>query len=93
MLLSPTKTSFAEIVGPIEQARQRAYQAVNSELVGLYWRVGEYIGAKLAAALRGEGVVDRLARHLVGTMPGQHGFTRRNLFLMRQIFETHITAD
>ena len=30
------ETSFAEVVGLIEQARQRAYQAVNSELVGLY---------------------------------------------------------
>lgn len=37
------ESSFAEVVGLIEQARQRAYQAVNSELVGLYWRIGEYI--------------------------------------------------
>ena len=35
------ETSFAEVVGLIEQARQRAYQAVNSELVGLYWRIGK----------------------------------------------------
>lgn len=45
-------SSFAEIVGLIEQARQRAYQAVNSELVGLYWCIGEYISAELAAAVR-----------------------------------------
>ena len=43
----PIETSFAEVVTLIEQARQRAYQAVNSELVGLYWRIGEYISAKL----------------------------------------------
>ena len=64
------ETSFAEIVGLIEQARQRAYQAVNSELVGLYWRIGEYISAKLVAAVWGEGVVDRLAQHLAHTIPG-----------------------
>jgi len=87
------ETSFAEVVGLIEQARQRAYQAVNSELVGLYWRIGEYISAKLAAADWGEGVVDRLAQHLARTMPGQRGFTRRNLFRMRQLFEAYSTAD
>ncbi|WP_197028763.1 YhcG family protein [Methylibium sp. T29-B] len=87
------ESSFAEVVGLIEQARQRAYQAVNSELVGLYWRIGEYISAKLAAAVWGEGVVDSLAQHLARTMPGQRGFTRRNLFRMRQFFEAYSTAD
>jgi predicted nuclease of restriction endonuclease-like (RecB) superfamily len=85
----PIESAFAEIVGLIEQARQRAYQAVNSELVGLYWRIGQYISAKLAAAEWGEGVVDRLAQHLASTMPGQRGFTRRNLFRMRQFYETY----
>jgi hypothetical protein len=66
------ETSFAEVVGLIEQARQRAYQAVNSELVGLYWRIGEYISAKLTAAEWGEGVVDRLAQHLARTIPGAY---------------------
>ena len=83
------ETSFAEVVGLIEQARQRAYQAVDSELVGLYWRIGQFISAKLAAAVWGEGVVDSLAQHLARTMPGQRGFTRRNLFRMRQFFETY----
>ena len=89
----PVQSSFAEIVVLIEQARQRAYQAVNSELVGLYWRIGEYISAKLAAAVWGEGVVDSLAQHLARTIPGQRGFTRRNLFRMRQFFEAYSTAD
>ena len=83
------ETAFAEVVGLIEQARQRAYQAVDSELVGLYWRIGQYISAKLAAAVWGEGVVDRLALHLARTMPGQRGFTRRNLFRMRQFFDAY----
>ena len=86
---SPLETAFAEVVGLIEQARQRAYQAVNTELVGLYWQIGEYISDKLMAAEWGDGVVDNLARHLARTLPGQRGFTRRNLFRMRQFFETY----
>jgi hypothetical protein len=38
--------SFAEIVSLIEQSRTRAYRAVNSELVNLYWQIGQYISAK-----------------------------------------------
>ena len=89
----PVETSFAEVAGLIEQARQRAYQAVDSELVGLYWRIGQYISAKLASAVWGEGVVDRLAQHLARTMPGQRGFTRRNLFRMRQFFEAYVADE
>ncbi len=81
--------AFSEIVGLIQAARQRAFQAINTELVGLYWQVGGYISAKLAAAEWGEGVVDSLARHLARVMLGQRGFTRRNLFRMRQFFEAY----
>ena len=48
----------------IKQARLRAYQAVNTELVGLYWQIGEYISGKLAAAGWGEGVVDSHRRSI-----------------------------
>ena len=83
------EAAFAEVVSLIEQARQRAYRAVDNELVGLYWRIGQYISAKLATAAWGQGVVERLAQHLARTMPGQRGFTRRNLFRMRQFFEAY----
>ena len=81
--------AFAEIVSLIRQARQRALQSVNTELVGLYWRIGQYISHKLETAEWGEGVVDHLAKHLARTLPGLRGFTRRNLFRMRQVYETY----
>jgi predicted nuclease of restriction endonuclease-like (RecB) superfamily len=88
-VVSPVEGAFDEIVELIRAARQRAYQAVNTELVSLYWQIGKYISGKLAAAEWGEGVVDQLARHLARTLPGQRGFTRRNLFRMRQVFDTY----
>ena len=87
---SPTKTpDFAEITRLIESARQRAYQAVNTALIELYWQVGAYLSAKIKAAEWGEGVVDQLAQHLASTQPGLKGFTRRNLFRMRQFHEAY----
>jgi predicted nuclease of restriction endonuclease-like (RecB) superfamily len=62
---------------------------VNAELVGLYWQVGEHISRKIESAEWGAGVVDALAAHIAKTQPGLRGFTRRNLFRMRQFYETY----
>ena len=80
---------FDEVVQMIAVAKQRAYSAVNTMLVELYWQVGEYIHNKLASAAWGEGVVDQLANHLKTTQPNLRGFTRANLFRMRQFYETY----
>lgn len=83
------KPAFREIIGLIEAARRRAFQAVNAELIDLYWRVGEYISRKLDAAAWGEGVVDELARYIKQHHPEFKGFGRPNLFRMRQFYETY----
>lgn len=87
--VSGVEGAFAEVVSLIQHARQHAYRSVNAELVGLYWQIGQYISRKLEAAEWGEGVVNRLAKHLALTLPGLRGFTRRNLFRMRQFYETY----
>jgi hypothetical protein len=43
-------TRFTEVIALIEAARGRAYQAVNAELVSLYWQLGDYISRKIASA-------------------------------------------
>ena len=80
---------FSEIVSLIAAARQRAFQAVNTALIDLYWQVGEYISRKIETAEWGEGVVPQLAQYIAQTQPGQRGFTRSNLFRMKQLYETY----
>ena len=80
---------FSEVVHLITAARQHAYQAVNTTLIDLYWQVGAYISNKIKAAEWGDGVVDALAKHLALTQPNLKGFTRPNLFRMRQFYETY----
>jgi len=85
----PEGGRFDEVLSLIAAARQRAHQAVNTELVGLYWELGTYISRKIASAEWGDGVVDELAATIAGEYPGQRGFTRANLFRMRQFFEAY----
>ena len=84
-----TDKTFAEVVRLIDSARRRAFQAVNTELVNLYWQVGEYVSRKIETAEWGDGVVDALARHIARHQPGVRGFTRANLFRMRQFYDTY----
>jgi DUF1016 N-terminal domain len=80
---------FTEISQWIAAARQRAVQAVNTGLIELYWQVGQIISRKIAAAEWGDGVVAQLAEHLARSQPGLRGFTRPNLFRMRQYYEAY----
>jgi len=89
IVVSESDVRFTEVIALIEAARGRAYQAVNAELVSLYWQLGEYINRKIANAEWGDGVVNELASSLARRFPGLRGFTRPNLFRMRQFYEAY----
>lgn len=81
--------NFEEIISLINSSRKQAYQAVNAVLIDLYWNIGEYISKKISLAEWGEGIVEQLANYISRTQPGIRGFTRSNLFRMRQFYETY----
>lgn len=87
-LLSP-EDDFVAINRLIEAARHRAYAAVNTTLIELYWQVGETLSRKLSSAEWGEGTIVKLAEHIARTYPGLRGFTRPNLYRMRQFYEAY----
>ncbi|MDB5993632.1 MAG: hypothetical protein JWP42_768 [Pseudomonas sp.] len=84
-----TDDRFDEVLALIHGARQQAIRAVNTQLIELYWEVGGYISRKIEQAEWGDSVVSQLAKHLAWTQPGLRGFTRRNLFRMRQFYEAY----
>jgi predicted nuclease of restriction endonuclease-like (RecB) superfamily len=84
-----TAVSFSEVIKLIEAARQKSFQAVNTALIDLYWQIGETISHKIKSAEWGDGVVNQLADYIAQTQPGLRGFTRSNLFRMRQFYETY----
>lgn len=81
--------SFSDIVEIINLSKERAYQAVNSALIELYWKIGEYISHKINNAEWGDGIVSQLADFIARTQPGLRGFTRSNLFRMRKFYEAY----
>ncbi len=85
----PDPDGFAEIVALIAMSQQNAYRAINTALIDLYWQVGEYISRKIEAAEWGSGTVENLARFIAHTHPRLRGFSRPNLFRMKQFYEAY----
>jgi predicted nuclease of restriction endonuclease-like (RecB) superfamily len=83
------QTQFSEITSLIAQARARAYQAVNKELVSLYWHVGEYVHHKVTSNAWGKSIVKDLADYIQKSEPNIKGFSAQNLWRMKQFYETY----
>lgn len=84
------EAAFAEVLGLIEQARQRVDRAANTELVDLYWRIGELISRRVASDGWGKGTVVALSAFIQRSQPGIRGFSPPNLWRMRQVYDAYV---
>lgn len=80
---------FTEITSLITSAKSRAYQAVNKELVTLYWHVGEYVSKQVISKTWGKSVVQELADYIQKYEPNIKGFSAQNIWRMKQFYETY----
>jgi predicted nuclease of restriction endonuclease-like (RecB) superfamily len=84
----PYEQDFREVLALIESGRARAYQAVNTELIDLYWCVGERISRCIASDGWGKSTIVSLAAYIRRRDPNARGFSVQNLWRMRQFYET-----
>lgn len=84
---------FKQVAILIEEARDRAFQKVNEELVLLYFKVGNIVSEKVAAGTWGDNTVAELASYLQKNNSGFSGFTRRGLYRMKQFYEVYSSPD
>lgn len=73
----------------IDASRIQAARKVNKELIKLYWWLGKEIVISQDKHGWGSSVVERLSKDLKKEFPGKSGFSERNLWLMRQIYEEY----
>lgn len=81
--------NFNEILSTIQSSKQKAYAQVNSTLVELYWSIGKYISTEVKQKRWGKGVVKELAEFIKKKEPNTKGFTARNMWRMKQFYETY----
>lgn len=80
---------FTDIIQLIKQTRTNAIKAVNTELINLYWNIGEYISKKIELSEWGDSVVTELANFIQTNEPEIKGFSDKNLWRMKQFYETY----
>jgi DUF1016 N-terminal domain len=83
--LATTGVMLESVKREIAGSRVRAARAVNTELIGMYWRIGGLIFDRQADQGWGTRVIDRLAADLRTSFPGARGFSRRSLDYMRAL--------
>jgi len=77
---------LTEIKERVRAAQYAALKVVNKELVGLYWDIGRLIVERQADADHGSAIAEQLAADLREEFPGIKGFSRRNVFYMREFY-------
>lgn len=80
---------FGEILRHIQSARQQIFAHANTALMTLYWQVGKIVSEKVERAVWGKGVVRDLADYIAQTDPSIKGFSDKNLWRMKQFYETY----
>lgn len=80
---------FADIKQQIKEARYRALKVVNKEKITLYWNIGKTICERQQQYGWGKSVVELLAVELQKEFVGIDGFSARNLWRMRVLYEQY----
>ena len=82
-------SQFADVIEMIRGTRNQVLRMANTALIDLYWQVGQYLSAKISSAEWGDGVVKQLAEYIGKNCPDIKGFSDKNLWRMKQFYETY----
>lgn len=84
---------FSEISLLIAKAKKKTILQVNASLIELYWQIGKYVHQKVIANEWGKSIVVELSKHIQKTEPNIQGFSERNIWRMKQFYETYSNTD
>lgn len=83
------RSFLEEIKQRVLQSQHQALRAVNTELINLYWSIGQAIVEKQEELGWGKSVVETLAEDLQNEFPGTKGLSARNLWRMKAFYEQY----
>jgi predicted nuclease of restriction endonuclease-like (RecB) superfamily len=93
MLEIPHIQFIQEIKEQIKSAQYRALQKVNKEQIQLYWNIGKTILERQKQYGWGKSIVEILALELQKEFVGINGFSARNLWRMRTLYEQYNLSE
>lgn len=84
------KELISELKRKIQSAQIKAALAVNSQLIELYWEIGQLITERQKASGWGNSVVEQIAKDLSKEFSTLRGFSRSNLFTIKQWYGFYV---
>ena len=94
MLTTPEYRQFIEdLKARVTATRISAARAVNRDLILLYWDIGRGIVEKQQSLGWGEAVVEMVSADLQRAFPQMTGFSPRNVWDMRRLYETYTAPE
>ncbi|MDQ9090328.1 DUF1016 N-terminal domain-containing protein [Pseudoalteromonas haloplanktis] len=78
------KQWLTELKQKVALSQQKAVVKVNTELLILYWQLGEEIVARQQQAAWGDKLLAQLSQDLMAEFPQMKGFSKRNLEHVRR---------
>lgn len=85
--LTDNYVSFVDTVKQcIRDAKVQAVYRLNSQLIELYWRLGQIIVENQQRHGWGKKIVERLSNDLQSSFPNKGGYSPQNLWYMRQFY-------
>ena len=87
------RTWLKSVKQKIKSAQLKAAVSINTQLMELYWELGKDIVHKQNEANWGDAVLDQLALDLKLSFPSMGGFSRRNLYAIRQWYIFYSTEN
>ncbi len=82
-----------ELKARVATARLSVARRVNHEMIFLYWDIGRGIVEKQRALGWGESVVELVAADLRRAFPSMRGFSPRNVWYMRRLYEAYSAPE
>jgi predicted nuclease of restriction endonuclease-like (RecB) superfamily len=85
--------AFSDVLHQIQRTRHAVFAHANTALIDLYWHIGQTISNKVHSQAWGKGVVSELAQFIARSDPSVKGFSDKNLWRMKQFYETYCTDE
>lgn len=82
-----------EVKRKIAKTQVRVATAASAALLQFYWDLGQELSEKLLAGTWGSKLIDQLAIDLKKDLPGVKGFSRTNLYYIKQFYDTFSSQD
>ncbi len=80
---------LVEIKNQIKISQQKAFSAINQEMIMLYFHIGAMIEQRQKELGWGAKVIDKLSQDILREFPNMSGFSTRNIKLMVQFYKEY----